>query len=1057
MSKSLCPTCGVVSDDPCLHCLLDGASNQESQLFELPEELGGFHIRKRIGRGASGEVWLAFQPGPDREVALKIFLEPRLGGAADRSRFMAEAQALGKLDHPGIVPVYATGEADGFLFIASRWIPGGTLADRRGQPAQSKSGCRRIATDVAKIARAAAHAHQHGLVHRDIKPANVLLDANQEPCLADFGIAAATSEDDQGSSSGTPAYMAPEQASGNGTTSADIYSLGALMFDLLTGNPPPTTSEEKQTILSHLDPELSAICLRCLKWNPKDRYDSASALASDLDRWLEGRSVSAHPVGPMIHLAKWAKRKPGMATLAGVALLTALSLVVTLLVGSDALRRERNHAMKQEELAVESALKATNLADRFRKLADRSRNHAYAADMYASSQARQDGQYGLAKALLDRHIPEPGEPDVRGFEWYTYQALLKGTEEAIFKNHDAAVIGTAFSPDGKYIVSISQDGKLAVNHIETNQTVLTLPKENALKGALEYPLLTQLSWRVPELRNDLMNGKINFDEVRMRGRPSHLSELTSVSWSPDGKKIATGSIGSFTRLWSFPEGQLIGIIPTRLTKKIAITADGKHLISLPRIGNHYQIRVHNLETFQLVKSVPIVEPTFTLRDNILAFVTLPDRMMHIVDLTGVNPEITWPTEMLCSRFTFSPCLNHIIAVSEENQTLSSWSTKNGKILSGRKINPSQFTSIIPTDKGIITAGNSQTIHIRRPQDHHSLAILQGHQDEILDLSLSNDEQWIASAGRDRTVRLWKIPDIDPNQKTPPTAPGLLFDLKCHSPDANSWLGEREDGRLILGTGQKTILLPEAEQIRHALSFAQSGLKAVSWRDDGKNLIIEWWDTHSGKKLSEHRIPVDAERPLTVSANPTRETFAITGTRSILKLYDIETLSLIGTLPATQTKGFKKMLISSDSSLVTYFFWPRDVEIGRINEGWLKKISLSKGHVDTLAISPDNKFIASGGSENKIMIHNIASGLPVTILTGHRKRIKSLAFSPDNLTLVSSSDDHSLRLWHLPTKRELGILDSTSFPTYLGFTNDSRQLIASGTHPKNKQVWFYPGK
>ena len=121
------------------------------------------------------------------------------------------------------------------------------------------------------------------------------------------------------------------------------------------------------------------------------------------------------------------------------------------------------------------------------------------------------------------------------------------------------------------------------------------------------------------------------------------------------------------------------------------------------------------------------------------------------------------------------------------------------------------------------------------------------------------------------------------------------------------------------------------------------------------------------------------------------------------------------------------------------------------------MSLSEGHVDTLAISPNNKFIASGGSENKILIHDIASGLPVATFTGHRKRVKGLAFSPDNLTLVSSSEDHSLRLWHLPTKRELGVLDTTSRPYYLGFSNDSRQLIAGGTHPEMKQVWFYPGK
>ena len=1048
MSESECPNCGAVSDGVCRRCLLDGVFTQESELFELPDKLGGFRVRERIGRGASGEVWLAFQPGPDREVALKVFLDPRLGGVADRSRFMAEAQALGKLDHSGIVPVYATGEEAGFLFIASRWMPGGTLADRRGKPAKNKSECRRIAADVAKIARAAAHAHQHGLVHRDIKPANVLLDANQEPCLADFGIAVADSEEGQGFTSGTPAYMAPEQATGEVTTTADIYSLGALMFDLLTGNPPPSLQEDKQKALTNIDPELASICLRCLEFDPDDRYDSAGFLAKDLDRWLEGRPVAAHPVGPMVHVSKWAKRKPGVATLAGVALLTALSLVIILLVGSDALRRERNHAVEQEELAVESALKATTLADRFR-------NHAYAADMYASSQARQDGQFGLAQNLLDRHLPKPDEPDVRGFEWYAYQALMKGTEKAIFKNHEAAIIATEFSHDGKFLASSSQDGTLVVNHIETGQIVLSLPKKNALKGALEIPLITKLAWQVPEIRNDILNGKLNFDEVRMRGRPSRLGELTSVSWSPDGKKIAIGSVGSYTRIFSFPEGELIALVPTGWTSKIAFTGDGEHLVSQQRIDKHYHIRIHKLTTFELVREISSVEPTFALRDNTLACLTISDQIMHIIDVSGKKPDITWPSKMRCTKLAFVPSLNRLVGINKDSHILRSWATTSGKLLSEQEIDPGHFSAIKPFSKGIIAAGNSQTIQIRKLYDHRPLAVLQGHQDEILDLAISKDEKWIASAGRDRTVRLWEMPSLD--LQAPPRDRAPRFKVKYHSPNALSWLAEREDNRIVLGTEKNSTVLPDSEQTRYALSFDQSGKKAATWRDDGTDFILEWWETASGKKLSEHRIPTDALRPLSVKANPTRETFAITGSRSKLKLYDLNSLSLRGTLPATQAKGILRMYLSPDSSLVGYYYWPRSLEIGRINEGWIRKMPLSKGHVEAIVISPDSKLIASGGSENKITIHDIATGFPIRILTGHRKSIKALAFSPDGNTLASSSNDYSLRLWHLPTWRELGTLDTTHRPDYLGFSQDSRQLLTSDSHSGQKNIWLYPGR
>ena len=144
-----------------------------------------------------------------------------------------------------------------------------------------------------------------------------------------------------------------------------------------------------------------------------------------------------------------------------------------------------------------------------------------------------------------------------------------------------------------------------------------------------------------------------------------------------------------------------------------------------------------------------------------------------------------------------------------------------------------------------------------------------------------------------------------------------------------------------------------------------------------------------------------------AANPTRETFAVTGPLSPLTLYNLDSLTIRGMLPATRAKEHLRLHVSNDSSLVAFYHWPRSVEIGRINEGWQGKLPLSKGHISALTISPDNKLIASGGSEDKVFIHNIATGLPIRILTGHRKRIKCLAFSPESQTLVSSSDDFLL--------------------------------------------------
>jgi hypothetical protein len=272
-----------------------------------------------------GVVYKARQLAAGRVVALKVHLGGSMASAAEIGRFRAEAEAAAALDHPSIVPVYEVDTCAGLPFFSMKLVEGGTLAAR---VTQLKGDRRAAVALLARVARAVHFAHQHGVIHRDLKPGNILVDGDGTPLVADFGLARRATGDGRltqtGAIVGTPAYMAPEQARGEKglTTAADIYSLGAILYELLTCRPPFQATTPLDTILQVLerDPEpprrldatidrdLEAICLKCLKKQPGERYASAEALADDLDRWLRGEPTAARPLSAWQLARHWLRR-----------------------------------------------------------------------------------------------------------------------------------------------------------------------------------------------------------------------------------------------------------------------------------------------------------------------------------------------------------------------------------------------------------------------------------------------------------------------------------------------------------------------------------------------------------------------------------------------------------------------------------------------------------------------------------------------------------------------------------------------------------------------------
>ncbi len=324
-----------------------------------PRTFGDYTILAAVGQGGMGVVWKARQRRPDRLVALKMFRAGDLASPTDVQRFRNEAEVIAQLDHPHILPVYEVGEHDGVHYFSMKLVEGGSLADHLDRfRADPRAAARLLAT----IARAVHYAHQRGVLHRDLKPSNILLDAQGEPHVSDFGLAKRVEADSSltqsGALVGTPSYMAPEQTSGRKgtvTTATDVYGLGAVLYALLTGSPPfqgetvletlervrEREPEAPRRINVKVDRDLETICLKCLLKEPQRRYESAQALAEDLERWLTGEPIRARRLSYWRRIGKWIRRRPALAAaLVSLVLgLAALAGSIGWVVGDSAARR----------------------------------------------------------------------------------------------------------------------------------------------------------------------------------------------------------------------------------------------------------------------------------------------------------------------------------------------------------------------------------------------------------------------------------------------------------------------------------------------------------------------------------------------------------------------------------------------------------------------------------------------------------------------------------------------------------------------------------------------
>jgi serine/threonine protein kinase len=354
--QRVCAKCGVTvfADSPrgfCSVCLfktglgsLEDNNNGAQEPARIQMEFGDYELLQEIGRGGQGVVYRARQKSLNRTVALKVIGLGQWSSTPHLKRFRHEAEAAASLEHPQIVPIYEIGERDGSCYFSMKFVEGGRLDELvKNEPMPP----RRAAELLVKMARTVQFAHEHGILHRDIKPGNILLDKSGEPHLTDFGLARLIEQESTITNSfevlGTPSYMPPEQAAGHAkelTPAADVYSLGAVFYHMLTSEPPfagGTTYETTRMVLESeprnprtrnpkVDVDLATICLKCLEKNQGRRYPTAKALADDLERWLRHEPIQARRIGALSRAGKWIRRNPAIATLAAVIIVLAIAV-----------------------------------------------------------------------------------------------------------------------------------------------------------------------------------------------------------------------------------------------------------------------------------------------------------------------------------------------------------------------------------------------------------------------------------------------------------------------------------------------------------------------------------------------------------------------------------------------------------------------------------------------------------------------------------------------------------------------------------------------------------
>ncbi|HEY7315874.1 MAG TPA: protein kinase [Gemmataceae bacterium] len=1065
----------------------------------LPAEslaVAGYEILEEIGRGGMGVVYKARQIHLRRVVALKMILAGAHAGTREMARFHREAEAVARLRHPHIVRIYDIGEHEGRPFFALEYADRGSLAqhlDGRPLPPQL------AAELVEKLARAVHYAHQHHIVHRDLKPANVLLASAEpgatpahhplaacEPKIADFGLAkqldTTQGQTQSGTILGTPSYMAPEQAGGKNRAigpATDVYALGALLYELLTGRPPFLADTPVETMLLLVSKQAAApralvprcprdletICLKCLEKEQGKRYDSAEALADDLRRFLRGESIHARRATVRERAGRWVRRHP-LTTVCLLLLLGALSLVIGL-YAPDLYRLTTNRGQLVLESTAPGARVHIQPENGLATTVEVGTRAALTLPAGSYTLTLSGGPEGLElsderltltrngrQVVQLRHIPE-GE--IRRFE-----------------GHTGAVHGLAVSPDGRLLLSCSGfpegDATVRLWDLRTGQEL------RRFEGHTGQVMCVAFS---PDGKRALSGSTDNTARLwdvatgqELRRFEGHTAELSSGAFSPDGRRILTGAHDSTVRLWDADSGEQLGLFDNHISMVTWATflPDGKHIISS---AHDHTVRLWELDSGIEVRRFEAngqaTECVAVSPDGRLAAAPGYDTCIRLWDVT---------TGRLVRRFlghtsvigtlAFSPDGRHLVSGSMD-RTVRLWDVASGAELHCFEGHADGIRAVAFTPDGhrILSGGGGNWEKKWTPGNDfairlwglpHSLAPpsgpssapavevrrFEGHATGVDGAVVSPDGRFLVSSGRDGTLRLW---DLESGQERGRLVghSGEVWGL-AWSADGRHIVTGGDDGSVRLWdarTGEQRLHCPGHQGRVWSVVLSADGRRALS---GGQDRTIRLWDLTTGQELRRFTgLQTEARR--VALAPDGRSAISCGSNDKVLRRWDLRDV------PDSGIGAPRKLaaLLAAGPSPLAAAAVPY---LGRV-EVLDREPGLLEGHtagVQSVLFSPDGRRILSGGHDRTIRIWDAATGKEERKFEGHTQAVEDIVLSADGKRVLSSGWDGVALCWELDSGRELGFCAAhPGIITGIAFAPGDR-FLTTGHHDPVVRLW-----
>jgi eukaryotic-like serine/threonine-protein kinase len=841
--------------------------------------LGDYELVEEIARGGMGVVYKARQVSLNRVVAIKMILAGTYATEQAVQRFRAEAEAAANLDHPNILPIYEVGEHEGHQYFSMKLVEGGSLSAKIDE---LKSQPRQIASLMSTLARAVHFAHQRGILHRDLKPANILLDADGTPFITDFGLAKKVDADDgrtrTGSIVGTPSYMAPEQARGEKglTTAVDVYSLGAILYEMLTGEPPFKAETVFGTVKLVLEAEaktpvadrdLATIAMKCLSKAPSKRFGTASELAEDLGRYLRGEAITARPVGKAERFNKWVRRNKAITVLAlSLYLAMCFGIIMSIKFAGEADRRaiaaEASEAIlkieRDETAKVSATLKVTEQLAQAR---------LYGSQIRLAQSAQVQNQIGQAK----RALAEIG-PEYRGWEYYHLLASTDMSKRSVrvgnINNH------LALSPDGKVLGFGSFTDrfcslKLAKDARERDNFHTSIRGHSGyhVDYSHDYPslLYTEDQRGIYYFAADgLKYNRFGEQEAKVFGHAMlevHKQEgkafMAALAFSPDKKRVYSAGRGKLT-CWNredLKEAWAVDI-SQKDCWKLAVSPDD-NLFALWVLDDKRELKIYNRKEQKWVFTVGPYDAPFFLqfaRDGKKLFAHRNFGEFEIWDVAAQKVLTPWNKERGSSVAIDAKGTLAIKGLS--NGDVVFYDVENLKELERFRAHSEtvEYVAIAPDGMIAATASRDKTVQLWDVPNRKRLRVLTGHTDSVHRLHFTPDSKTLISGGFDGNVRWWALDHTGPAVQLP------MPDGK----ELRAWQWFKDSERMVL---------------------ARSGWEQADGMN-GQSSKIEVWNTVTGKREREIGKQGRVIHAMALSAD---EHWLVTGSNDhTVKLWDMTT-------------------------------------------------------------------------------------------------------------------------------------------------------------------------